>query len=153
VNKPQKPQLQKSLGDRKRKFEEALRRKTAALLEPQDGTIYAGFSPDNRKQMYAMPADAPLSMTFNEAVEYAKTANSQKARGHNDWRVPTKNELNVLFDNRAAIGGFDESGFDPAGWYWSATSNHHWATWAQKFSDGFQGLHFEGLHASVRLVR
>jgi hypothetical protein len=35
--------------------------------------------------------------------------------------VPNKGELNVLFNNRAAIGGFDESGDDPAGWYGSST--------------------------------
>jgi hypothetical protein len=60
-----------------------------------DGTIYAGISPDTGKPMYATPADAPLTMTFNEAAEHAKTANSQKACGHRDWRVPTKAELNV----------------------------------------------------------
>jgi hypothetical protein len=33
--------------------------------------------------------------------------------------MPTKSELNVLFNNRAAIGGFDLSGSEPSGWYWS----------------------------------
>jgi hypothetical protein len=34
-----------------------------------------------------------------------------------DWRVPSKNGLNVLFNNRAAIGGFDISGTVTVGWY------------------------------------
>ena len=35
--------------------------------------------------------------------------------------MPTKEELNVLFNNRAEIGGFNETGSDPAGWYWSSS--------------------------------
>jgi len=32
-----------------------------------DGTVLAGISPDTNKPMYATPADASLTMTFNEA--------------------------------------------------------------------------------------
>jgi len=79
-----------------------------------DGTIYSGISPDTGNAMYATPADAPLTYTFNQAQKYAEKLD---AHGHKDWRAPTKGELNVLFQNRAAIGGFDESGSLPAGWY------------------------------------
>jgi hypothetical protein len=66
-----------------------------------DGTIYAGVSPDTGRPMFATPKDAPLTLTFDEAAEYAKELDAQ---GHKDWRVPAKAELNVLFQNRAAIG-------------------------------------------------
>jgi hypothetical protein len=118
-----------------------------------DGTIYLGTSPDAGKPMYAMPADAPLTMTFNKAAEYAKTVNSQKACGHDDWRLPTKNELDVLFNNRAAIGGFDLRGSDPAGWYWSATPYDIWHPWCQRFSDGARSNFYKKDRSSVRLVR
>jgi hypothetical protein len=118
-----------------------------------DGTIYAGVSPDTGKKMFALPADASLTMKFNEAQEYAKTTNSQKAYGHDDWRVPTKAELNVLFNNRAAIGGFDVSGSNPAGWYWSATPSNKWNAWCQMFSDGDQNASYMVSLSSVRLVR
>jgi hypothetical protein len=88
-----------------------------------DRTVYAGISPDTRKPMYATPADAPLTYTFNEAQKYASELD---AHGHRDWRVPTKGELSMLFENRAAIGGFDESGSKTAGsWYWSCNAGHH----------------------------
>jgi len=118
-----------------------------------DGSVYAGISPDTNKPMYAMPADAPLSMTFNEAKKYAQGANAQRHYGHDGWHVPTKAELNVLFNNRAAIGGFNttESASDPAGWYWSAKS-YTWTAWGQRFSDGCQGNPDKGNHSSVRLV-
>ena len=115
-----------------------------------DGTVLAGISPDTNKPMYATPADASLTMTFNEAQEYAAKLD---AHGHKDWRVPSKAELNVLFNNRAAIGGFDISGSDPAGWYWSASPFSIWGAWCQRFSDGAQGSGDKGHHLSVRPVR
>jgi hypothetical protein len=112
----------------------------AAKTEPKpgdrmaDGTVYAGVSQDTGKAMYATPADAPLTYTFNQAQKYAAKLD---AHGHQDWRVPTKGELNVLFQNRAAIGGFDISGSNPAGWYWSSSQDDY-SAWGQRFSDGHQ---------------
>src|SRR5579872_6560315 len=97
-----------------------------------DGTILSGISPDTNKPMFAIPADASLTMTFNEAQEYAARLNGH---GHKDWRVPTKAELNVLFNNRAAIVG-DISG--PADWYWSSSPGSMFCAWGQRFSDGCQ---------------
>jgi len=101
-----------------------------------DGTVYAGISPETNKPMYATPADAPLAMRFNKATEYAAQLD---AHGHHDWRVPTKAELNVLFNNRAAIGGFNNvPGPHPAGWYWSASQDNEFDAWSQRLCDGRQ---------------
>jgi hypothetical protein len=67
--------------------------------------------------------------------------------------VPTKNELNVLFNNRAAIGGFDISGSNPSGWYWSSSFYDKWNAWGQRFSDGFQNDFSKVYPSSVRCVR
>jgi len=115
-----------------------------------DGTVFAGISPDTNKPMYATPADASLTMKFNQAQEYAARLD---AHGHKDWRVPTKAELKVLFNNRAAIGGLDISGSTPAGWYWSASPDLKWVAWGQRFSDGCQLNYTKVLHSSVRCVR
>ena len=116
-----------------------------------DGTIYAGVSPDTGKALYTMPADASLTMAFNEAKQYATKLD---ACGHQDWRVPTTAELNVLFNNRAAIGGFNVTGSSPAGWYWSSSSVFKWGAWGQRFSDGCQyNDHGKDNHSSVRCVR
>jgi len=130
--------------------------KAAASAEPNigdkmpDGTVFAGISPDTKKKMYATPADASLTMTFNEATEYAAKLD---AHGHQDWRLPTKAEMNVLFNNRAAIGGFDISGSNPAGWYWSALPSNEWVAWGQRFSDGYQGGYGKDYPSAVRCVR
>jgi hypothetical protein len=115
-----------------------------------DGTLYAGVSPDTGKAMYATPADAPLAYAFNEARQYAEKLD---ACGHQDWRVPTKDELNVLFNNRAAIGRFNVTGLYPAGWYWSSSQNSEWGASCQLFSDGDRGDYYKNNHLSVRCVR
>src|SRR5881227_3205499 len=93
----------------------------------EDGTIYAGISPDTHQPMYTTPKDErvnfflgrrepKLIFTFSEALKHASKL---KFCGHKDWRVPTKNELNELFNNRAAIGGFCEiDHFDYGPYYW-----------------------------------
>jgi hypothetical protein len=123
----------------------------------KDGTIYAGISPDTGKPMYVTPADAPLTYTFNQAQKYAAKL---EAHGHKDWRAPTTEELNVLFENQAAIGGFKVTVIDgvivasddEAEWYWSSTRDGTGA-WGQRLSDGYQDLHYRGYHSSLRCVR
>src|SRR4051812_201988 len=98
----------------------------------EDGTIYGGISPDSQKPMYTTAEDAKLTYTFNEAHKYAEKLD---AHGHQDWRVPTEGELNLLFQNRGAIGGFNVSDSDPAGWYWSSREYGGLAS-VQRFSGG-----------------
>jgi hypothetical protein len=114
-----------------------------------DGTIYASMSPDTGKAMYTTLADAPLTMRFNKATTYATDLD---AHGHQDWRLPTKNELNVLFNNKAAIGGFDATDSD-AGSYWSSSQEDDYNAWGQPFSDGDQITHQKCIRSSVRCVR
>jgi hypothetical protein len=59
-----------------------------------DGTVYAGNLPDTGTPMYTTPADAPLTMQWREARDYAARLD---AHGHDDWRLPSKAELNELF--------------------------------------------------------
>ena len=116
-----------------------------------DGTVYAGVSPETGKAMFTTAADAPATCTFNQAQENAVKLD---ARGRRDWRVPTKDELNVLYQNRAAIGGFEESGSELLGWYWSSSPYSHRSAWAQRFSDGHQDYYDGKLNiSSMRCVR
>jgi hypothetical protein len=118
-----------------------------------DGTVFAGISPDTNKPIYTTPDDAYLKMTFNEAAEHVRQLNAQKYLGHDDWHLPMQAELNVLFNNRAAIGGFNVTGSHPAGWYWSGSSYTKWYAWCQRFSDGDPNYNNKVNHLSVRCVR
>jgi len=109
-----------------------------------DGTVFAGISPDTGEAMYTTPADAPLTYTFSQAWQYASRLD---AHGHHDWRPPRPGELNELFRNRAAIGGFDESGS-----YWGREQTFFMAA-AQDFGNGDSGCHFDWDHSSLRCVR
>jgi len=128
---------------------DAAKVKTAPEIgdEMADGTIYAGISPDTNKPMYARPKDESGTFTFNEAAKHVLKL---------DFRVPSKNELNVLYENRTKgklAGTFNVTGSDPAGWYWSSTPNYYGSAWAQRFSDGYQADYFRFYDSSLRLVR
>jgi hypothetical protein len=115
-----------------------------------DGTIYAGISPETDKPMYTTRLDASLTMTFNEAADYAAKLD---AHGHRDWHVPTKSELNVLFDNRVSIAGFNVTGSGSAAWYWSSTASGDIGAWCQRLSDGLQEGGYRTDTISLRCVR
>lgn len=129
--------------------------KTAASAEPKigdkmpDGTIYAGISPETNKPMYTTPKDAPVTMAFKEAKAYAVKLN---AHGHQNWRLPTKAELDVLYDNRAAIGGFDSTGSYPASYYVSSEQYDYWLVFFHRFSDGAPGIYPKTKLSAVRCV-
>ena len=115
-----------------------------------DGTVYAGASPYARTSTYTTPADAPGLYTWKKGAEYCAALD---AGGHRDWRVPTKGELHVLFENRDAIGGFNISGSYPAVWYWSSSQFDYDSAWDQRFSDGDQGINLKLDGSSLRCVR
>jgi len=121
--------------------------------EMEDGTIFAGISPDTGKAMYATPRDASGTYTFNEAANYAAKLD---AHGHKDFRVPTKNELGVLYENRnkgKLKGTFNETGSNPAGWFWSSSQINLYDAWGQRFSDGYQGFNYRYDVSFLRCVR
>lgn len=123
----------------------------------EDGTIFAGISPDTNKPMYALPEDAPLSAKWEQAMEYAAKF---EGYGHPEgtFRTPTKGELDILAQNRTKIGGFNETGLSPGGWYWSSTGHpaDEDLVYSQRFGDGYldyRGCHRKHFEASLRLVR
>jgi hypothetical protein len=122
--------------------------------EMEDGTIYAGISPDTHKPLYATPKDAPGIYTFKEAARYAKNLN---AHGRHDFRAPSKGELNVLYENRnkgKLSGTFNETGSYPAGWYWSSSPMGSDGALKQRFSDGTQHNGYRPTDlSSLRCVR
>lgn len=83
----------------------------------------------------------------------ARHCNDLIAHGHSDWYLPARTELNVLWANRTAIGGFDTSGSVWAGWYWSSSEFQLNWSWMVRFSDGGLGAFSKGLVPSVRCVR
>ena len=68
--------------------------------------------------------------------------------GYTDWYLPSKNELNKLYLNRAAIGGF------ASGFYWSSSELVSTSAWFQSLVlTGFQSFGSKGNAFRVRAVR
>jgi len=67
--------------------------------------------------------------------------------GYSDWYLPSDEELNKLYLNRVAIGGFS-----PAG-YWSSSEAAAGRAWRQNFYDGYVNSMYKYLTNGVRAVR
>jgi hypothetical protein len=66
--------------------------------------------------------------------------------GYDDWYLPSKDELNKLYLNKNAIGGFDNL------FYWSSSDSGYDA-WVQAFDNGLQSLSPKDNAHSVLAVR
>jgi hypothetical protein len=118
------------------------------------GAVLAGLSGDG-KPMYTTPANAPLRMSWDEAMKYAAGFIGHGQRP-GTCRLPTTFELNVLFQNRASIGGFNEAGEDE--FVWTSGENPggdgacvQWFM-VNHAENGRQGWPIKGMENSVRLV-
>jgi hypothetical protein len=67
--------------------------------------------------------------------------------GYSDWYLPSKDELNKLYLNRTAIGGFADA------YYWSSTEADGTAAWFQYFGNGLQIANTKNYPNYVRAVR
>ena len=63
------------------------------------------------------------------------------------WRLPTKDELNILYENKDNIGGFANS------YYWSSTEGGNGNAWVQYFYSGIQYDYYKLSTGYVRAVR
>jgi len=84
--------------------------------------------------------DEPGYYKWQDAVDHIA------AKG-DGWRLPTKEELSFIYQQREAIGGFAPD------WYWSSSEVDTYYAWYQNFSDGFQDYYGKFDVARVRAVR
>lgn len=75
--------------------------------------------------------------------------NNSTVGGYTDWHLPTLDELYVLYNNRAFIGGFSEDD------YWSSTRSNSMDAYFISFLSGHYGLTFpySSIEKNVRAVR
>jgi len=69
--------------------------------------------------------------------------------GYSDWFLPSKDELNEMYLNKAAIGGFAST----YTYYFSSTEIDDYAAWTQVFPNGSQYYSNKDFNYSVRAVR
>ncbi|MFY9308463.1 MAG: trypsin-like peptidase domain-containing protein [Bacteroidia bacterium] len=62
----------------------------------------------------------------------ARLCNELVLEGFTDWYLPSKEELNLLYENKEIIGGYEH------GYYWSSSEVDSHFAWYQHFDFGFQ---------------
>lgn len=71
---------------------------------------------------------------------------------YGDWFLPSRAELNQMFNNRVAIGGFTNWA-TAYQYYWSSTEIDAYFAWQQSFETGNQGGYEKFGIYSVRPIR
>ena len=77
----------------------------------------------------------------------AGLARAYTGGGYTDWYLPSQDELNKLFLNKTAIGGFAND------FYWSSTEFDDVKGWIQYFANGFKGDFGKEYSCYVRAIR
>lgn len=74
--------------------------------------------------------------TLGEGRYAAQLCNDLTIEGYSDWFLPSKDELNLMFENLrvADIGGFTGD------WYWSSSEGVEWNAYFQNFGLGYDDL-------------
>lgn len=84
----------------------------------------------------------------NTLTSYAAgLARAHNGGGYNDWYLPSKDELNKLYLNRVAIGGFAND------YYWSSSENDANNAWLQNIYNVYQYNDTKNYNCRVRAVR
>jgi hypothetical protein len=88
----------------------------------------------------ARAEDMPYKATWHEAKQLNATHKL-------DWHLPTKEELQLLYEHRNFVGGFSNH------LYWSSTESNSFNAWFQNFFTGHQLNSNKNLTHRVRTVR
>jgi hypothetical protein len=92
--------------------------------------------------------DAIIASQGATSTNYAAgLARAYGGGGYSDWYLPSKDELNQLYINRVAIGGFTNA------FYWSSTEATQFFSWRQNLNDGTQDTLGKSGAYYVRAVR
>jgi hypothetical protein len=78
--------------------------------------------------------DAIIQVQGNNGSYAAKVCRDYSGGGFNDWFLPSKDQLNILYGQKTLVGNFSTD------IYWSSTESEDGFTWVQYFIDGGQHI-------------
>jgi hypothetical protein len=106
---------------------------------------YCSAGPETATGDYAALIAANYSVQDN-GIDSCTGAVSETCYG--DWYLPSKVELNLLYNQKTVVGGFANN------YYWSSTEYDSDDAWLQNFNLGSQGSSYKGYTViRVRAVR
>jgi hypothetical protein len=89
-----------------------------------------------------------IYVTCQTADIAARICYDLELNGYTDWYLPSKDELDLVYQNQAAIGGFNN------GLYWSSSQYTNSTSYYKNFSNGNSSFNFkEGYYYRVRAIR
>ena len=106
---------------------------------PHGGIVYF-VDASGEHGLEAKAADEINTLNWNEAVIAASAYGAE-------WRLPSKTELKLLYEQRSLVGGFANDD------YWSATELDSNSAWIQGFFNGDQDRYNKYSTLRVRAVR
>ena len=127
--------------EKEKRFDEEERIRTEVIEELEEEKRTSSVSTIKIGNLEVMTEDLGERWNWPEAKKACKNLGD-------GWRLPTKDELNLLYENKEKIGGFRNRGN-----YWSSTENLDYGAWVQDFFIGGQSSNFEHYTNYVRAVR
>jgi len=107
---------------------------SGSLIDKNNGNTrtgtFNGFALSGSTNNYVVSNTETYSTAAGLCAGYSVTDGGVT---YNDWYLPSKDELNQLYINRAAIGGFD---YAHTRYYWSSTANYNHSSWSHSFNSG-----------------
>jgi len=130
---------------------------THAIGESYGGGIVFWVTTDGLHGLIAETQDQSGTSTWYNAQDIISINSNHSTAGklYTDWRLPTKHELNLMYQNIGpgdALGLGNVGGFASA-YYWSSTEDDYGSVWRQFFDDGIQFSRGKSSSSNVRAVR
>lgn len=88
-------------------------------------------------------------LDFNEAI---KACDTLQIDGYSDWRLPTKEEFELIHPklNLKKVGG---GSIFQSSWYWTSTEVDKQNAWTHNLQNGLQASYFKDFKCFVKAVR
>jgi hypothetical protein len=113
-----------------------------------NGIVYVPKEEDKEVESVILEEHFKFEVHLKELGEMNwKDANTACALLGEGWRLPTRGELLLMYENKNVVGGFANNG------YWSSTEDGVTNAWLQNFGYGYQVNYGKANFYYVRAVR
>jgi hypothetical protein len=113
-----------------------------------DGIVYVPKEKDKELESVILEEHFKFEVHPEELGEMNwEDANTECALLGEGWRLPTRGELLLMYENKNVVGGFANN------FYWSSSEHGNYDAWLQGFSNGYQYYYSKDGYYCVRAVR